>query len=139
MLQDIPFIEGSGKVNWLAENLGDVNPQIKGIASVDHCEFKYMSLENKMLYLPMNLCLVCIQIFEGYVYGEYLAQEIVSNNRTRFTVTELVLLDRFLSTRRHDNAIPHTRRLTRNFLDENNMGSYDWPPQSPDLNFIKHA
>ncbi|KAK7101452.1 hypothetical protein V1264_019834 [Littorina saxatilis] len=39
----------------------------------------------------------------------------------------------------HDNAKPHTARLTTNFLAANNVNTLPWPSLSPDLNPIEHA
>ncbi|KAK7101734.1 hypothetical protein V1264_020071 [Littorina saxatilis] len=39
----------------------------------------------------------------------------------------------------HDNARPHTARLTTNFLAANNVNTLPWPSLSPDLNPIEHA
>ncbi|MEW8547198.1 MAG: transposase [Candidatus Thiodiazotropha sp.] len=38
----------------------------------------------------------------------------------------------------HDNARPHTARLTTNFLQANNVNVMDWPSLSPDLAPIEH-
>ena len=38
----------------------------------------------------------------------------------------------------HDNARPHTARLTRQFLATNNVNVLDWPSMSPDLAPIEH-
>lgn len=37
-----------------------------------------------------------------------------------------------------DNARPHTARLTRNFLEQNNVRVLPWPASSPDMNPIEH-
>ena len=39
----------------------------------------------------------------------------------------------------HDNARPHTARLTTNFLATNNVNTLPWPSLSPDLNPIEHV
>lgn len=39
----------------------------------------------------------------------------------------------------HDNARPHTARLTTNFLAHNNINTLPWPSLSPDLNPIEHV
>ena len=38
----------------------------------------------------------------------------------------------------HDNAQPHTTRLTRQFLATNNVNVLDWPSMSPDLAPTEH-
>ena len=38
----------------------------------------------------------------------------------------------------HDNARPHTARVTRDFLAQNNVNVLPWPAVSPDLNPIEH-
>ena len=38
-----------------------------------------------------------------------------------------------------DNATPHTARVTRNFLQQNNVVTLPWPALSPDLNPIEHV
>lgn len=38
----------------------------------------------------------------------------------------------------HDNARPHTARLTISFLRDNNVSVLPWPSKSPDLNPIEH-
>lgn len=38
----------------------------------------------------------------------------------------------------HDNARPHTARVVRTFLEENEIDVLPWPAQSPDLNPIEH-
>lgn len=38
----------------------------------------------------------------------------------------------------HDNATPHTARMTRNFLNDHNIRLLDWPAQSPDMNPIEN-
>ena len=38
----------------------------------------------------------------------------------------------------HDNARCHTSRITRQFLDEVNIRTMDWPALSPDMNPIEH-
>ena len=38
----------------------------------------------------------------------------------------------------HDNARPHTARLTNAFLQNNNINVLPWPSRSPDLNPIEH-
>lgn len=39
----------------------------------------------------------------------------------------------------HDNARPHTARVTLDFLQERRIQTMDWPPLSPDLNPIEHV
>ena len=41
-------------------------------------------------------------------------------------------------TFQHDNARPHTARITANFLARNNVNVLPWPALSPDLNPIEH-
>ena len=38
----------------------------------------------------------------------------------------------------HDNARPHTARLTRDFLNNQHVRVMDWPAMSPDMNPIEH-
>ena len=38
----------------------------------------------------------------------------------------------------HDNAKPHTAKITKQFLIDKNIRVMDWPPQSPDLNLIEN-
>lgn len=38
----------------------------------------------------------------------------------------------------HDNARPHVARLCRQFLEDGGIDTIEWPPNSPDLNPIKH-
>lgn len=38
----------------------------------------------------------------------------------------------------HDNARPHTARVTQDFLRQNNVQVLDWPARSPDLSPIEH-
>lgn len=38
----------------------------------------------------------------------------------------------------HDNARPHTARLTTTFLQTNNIILLPWPSKSPDLNPVEH-
>ena len=38
----------------------------------------------------------------------------------------------------HDNARPHTARIPRDFLAQNNVQVLDWPSRSPNLNPIEH-
>jgi len=38
----------------------------------------------------------------------------------------------------HDNARPHTARLTRQFLRQNAIDTLEWPAMSPDMNPIEH-
>ena len=42
------------------------------------------------------------------------------------------------ATLMHDNARPHTARLTQQFLDVNGVNVLPWPALSPDLNPIEH-
>ena len=37
-----------------------------------------------------------------------------------------------------DNARPHVARVCREFLAQNNLIPFDWPPYSPDLSAIEH-
>ena len=37
-----------------------------------------------------------------------------------------------------DNAPCHTARIVMDFLDENNVETLKWPPQSPDMNPIEN-
>ena len=37
-----------------------------------------------------------------------------------------------------DNAPCHKTNLVLNFLQENNISTLDWPPQSPDMNPIEN-
>ncbi len=41
-------------------------------------------------------------------------------------------------TFQHDNARPHTARITTQFLAQNNVNVLPWPAVSPDLNPIEH-
>lgn len=43
-----------------------------------------------------------------------------------------------VATFQQDNARPHAARLTRNFLQDNNVDVMPWPPYSPDLSPIEH-
>lgn len=43
-----------------------------------------------------------------------------------------------LRTFQQDNARPHVARVTREFLDEQEIQTMPWPPYSPDLNPIEH-
>ena len=38
----------------------------------------------------------------------------------------------------HDNARPHTARVSMDYLEENNINVLPWPSKSPDLNPIEH-
>ena len=38
----------------------------------------------------------------------------------------------------HDNARPHTARLTQDFLNRSNIVVLPWPACSPDMNPIEH-
>ena len=37
-----------------------------------------------------------------------------------------------------DNDLKHTANLTKQWFDDNDINLLEWPPQSPDLNPIKH-
>jgi len=39
----------------------------------------------------------------------------------------------------HDNARPHTARLTTAYLEQEGIEVMDWPARSPDLNPIEHV
>lgn len=39
----------------------------------------------------------------------------------------------------HDNATPHTARVTQQYLDEVNIPVMEWPAVSPDANPIEHV
>ena len=41
-------------------------------------------------------------------------------------------------TFQQDNALAHTARITRDYLQQNNITVMDWPALSPDLNPIEH-
>ena len=41
-------------------------------------------------------------------------------------------------TFQHDNATPHSARLTRQFLADSGVNVMQWPAMSPDMNCIKH-
>ena len=41
-------------------------------------------------------------------------------------------------TFQHDNARPHTARVTQAFLQQQNIDVVPWPSKSPDLNPIEH-
>lgn len=43
-----------------------------------------------------------------------------------------------VTTLQQDNARPHSARVTRDFLNENNVTVMEWPPYSPDLSPIEH-
>jgi transposase len=42
-------------------------------------------------------------------------------------------------TLQHDNAISHTARSVRDFLQDRNVSVLPWPAKSPDLNPIEHV
>ena len=37
-----------------------------------------------------------------------------------------------------DNDPKHTCRKAKNWMENNNINTLDWPPQSPDLNSVEH-
>ena len=39
----------------------------------------------------------------------------------------------------HDNARPHTMRITTQFLAQNNVNALTWPALSPVMNLIEHV
>lgn len=43
-----------------------------------------------------------------------------------------------VGTFQHDNARPHTARISRDFLQEEDIHVLDWPPYSPDMSPIEH-
>lgn len=43
-----------------------------------------------------------------------------------------------LQTLQHDNARPHAARITREFLEHEEIQVMPWVPYSPDLNPIEH-
>jgi transposase len=48
------------------------------------------------------------------------------------------VIDRQRELFQHDNARPHTARLTSDYLQQNNINVLPWPSKSPDLNPIEH-
>ena len=38
----------------------------------------------------------------------------------------------------HDNATPHSARITKQFLQQHNINVLDWPSKSPDLSPIEN-
>lgn len=53
-----------------------------------------------------------------------------------FISVEKMKLEHFIF--QQDNDPKHTSRVAKNFIEENNIETLDWPPQSPDLNPIEH-
>ena len=48
------------------------------------------------------------------------------------------IIDRQWEVFQQDNAMPHTARVTMDYLDQNNINVLPWPSKSPDLNPIEH-
>jgi transposase len=48
------------------------------------------------------------------------------------------VIDRQRGLFQQDNAMPHTARVTMDYLDQKNINVLPWPSKSPDLNPIEH-
>ena len=78
----------------------------------------------------------CMEGFEGTMNSNHY----VMNTLPNYLIPSIHLLHpegRYIF--QQDNASPHTARITREWLQENNVEVLEWPPYSPDLNPMENV